>query len=384
MIVERPEGNKLTGLYRGKVIQHLPHGRLKVYIPAVYAAEWETHPEMLPSAEQLTPLFAGSNQGNGVFSYPNIGSIVMCQFINGDQNYPLVIGATLGGPNAFGQYLHIYSDIKDENNQVLSTDIVAVNHSSPSHLITAGKTHIRLFEDGRISAITMTPNDVPVEVDFQKKELSTDFLDHDINSQLVMSNRGEISASTNDCIKEIYSNLHINISGEISSNSYNVLGKTYSDLWFSSEGQMRTSVHNLNSDIHSHYTQNNSGNFNIDTHSPSITCNIDAKTTGTMIIDVKSSGSHSKITMNQNGIMEINTTDKLNIIATNQINMTTNITNINSPGGVNIIGNTHITGNLVTTGTTTDVGCTLATHKHPEMQSGDVVSPGVMTGVGVG
>jgi hypothetical protein len=64
--------------------------------------------------------------------------------------------------------------------------------------------------------------------------------------------------------------------------------------------------------------------------------------------------------------------------------MTTNITNINSPGGVNIIGNTHITGNLVTTGTTTDVGCTLATHKHPEMQSGDVVLSGVMTGVGVG
>jgi hypothetical protein len=44
----------------------------------VYAAEWETHPEMLPAAEQLTPLFAGSSQGNGVFSYPNIGSIVMC------------------------------------------------------------------------------------------------------------------------------------------------------------------------------------------------------------------------------------------------------------------------------------------------------------------
>ena len=384
MIIERPEGNKLTGLYRGKVIQHLPHGRLKVYIPAVYAAEWETHPEMLPSAEQLTPLFAGSNQGNGVFSYPNIGSIVMCQFINGDQNYPLVIGATLGGPNAFGQYSHIYSDIKDENNQVLSTDISAVNHSSPSHLITAGKTHLRLFEDGRISAITMTPNDVPVEVDFQKQELSTDFLKHNINSQFVMSNKGEISASTNDYIKKIYSDLHINISGEISSSSHNVPGKTYSDLWFNSEGQMRTSVHDLNSDIHSHYTQDNSGNFNIDTHSPSITCNIDAKTTGIMIIDIKQAGGNSTITLNADGTLIIDTSDKVDINATNVINLSTKKANIIAPDGIKMIGDTVLVGSLVATKTITDVGCTLATHTHPEMQSGDVVSPGVMTGVGKG
>ena len=160
MIVERPEGNKLTGLYRGKVIQHLPHGRLKVYIPAVYAAEWETHPEMLPSAEQLTPLFAGSNQGNGVFSYPNIGSIVMCQFINGDQNYPLVIGATLGGPNAFGQYDQIF-----ENNYKTSSYL----SSSPRHIITAGKSHIEFYEKGILSGIVVDPDRRETNVDFDKK-----------------------------------------------------------------------------------------------------------------------------------------------------------------------------------------------------------------------
>lgn len=270
MIVERPEGNKLTGLYRGKVIQHLPHGRLKVYIPAVYAAEWETHPEMLPSAEQLTPLFAGSSQGNGVFSYPNIGSIVMCQFINGDQNYPLVIGATLGGPYAFGQYSHIY-DSKMDGQVALSTDINKVNHSSPSHLITAGKTHLRLFEDGRISAITMTPNDVPVEVNFQQKELATDFLDHNINSQLVMSNRGEISASTND-----YMN-----------------------------------------DIHSNYIANINGNVHIDTYSPQITCYIDMKSQGSIEIEAVEPGSHTKIQMMSNGNIMVDSTTQIQIHAKN-------------------------------------------------------------------
>jgi uncharacterized protein involved in type VI secretion and phage assembly len=32
----------------------------------------------------MTPQFAGSNNGNGVFSYPNIGSTVICVFANGD------------------------------------------------------------------------------------------------------------------------------------------------------------------------------------------------------------------------------------------------------------------------------------------------------------
>lgn len=310
MIVERPEGNKLVGLYRGKVIQHLPHGRLKVYIPAVYPQKWENQPDMLPPAEQLTPLFAGSSQGNGVFSYPNIGSIVMCQFINGDQNYPLVIGATLGGPNAFGQYYHIHSDIKNENNQVLSTDISAVNHSSPSHLITAGKTHLRLFEDGRISAITMTPNDVPVEVDFQKNELSTEFLKHDINSQFVMSNIGEISASTNDYIN----------------------------------------------DIHSDYIANINGNVHIDTYSPQITCYIDMKSQGSIEIEAVEPGSYTKIQMMSNGNIMVDSTTQIQIHAKNikinadtQLDITTPECKIENSVAFNV---TAPTINLNSTGST--------------------------------
>lgn len=77
MIVDRPEGNKLFGFYRGKVIRHLPAGKLKVYIPGVYLTD---EPDELPECEQATPLFAGTNKGNGCFSYPNLESIVWCFF----------------------------------------------------------------------------------------------------------------------------------------------------------------------------------------------------------------------------------------------------------------------------------------------------------------
>jgi hypothetical protein len=55
-----------------------------VYVHGVYPSEWESKPELLPICMQMTPQFAGSNNGNGVFSYPNIGSTVVCVFANGD------------------------------------------------------------------------------------------------------------------------------------------------------------------------------------------------------------------------------------------------------------------------------------------------------------
>lgn len=41
-------------------------------------------PWSLPSAEQAAPLFGGTYNGNGMFSYPNIGSIVWVFFENCD------------------------------------------------------------------------------------------------------------------------------------------------------------------------------------------------------------------------------------------------------------------------------------------------------------
>ena len=36
MIEESPTGSKVTGCYLGKVMMHLNHGMLKVFIPGVY------------------------------------------------------------------------------------------------------------------------------------------------------------------------------------------------------------------------------------------------------------------------------------------------------------------------------------------------------------
>ena len=161
MVEEHPAGNKLTGFYRGIVIQHCTHGYCKIWIPSVYADSQKDAPETLPIAEQASGIFGGTNTGSGVFSYPNIGSIVWCFFANGDQNYPVYFAVTLGGQNAFGQY----ETIKTQN-ELCST----------SHLITSGKTHVELFERGCLSVRVEDPDRRDAEVKYNNylSQISTD------------------------------------------------------------------------------------------------------------------------------------------------------------------------------------------------------------------
>ena len=161
MVEEHPAGNKLTGFYRGIVIQHCTHGYCKIWIPSVYADSQKDAPETLPIAEQASGIFGGTNAGSGVFSYPNIGSIVWCFFANGDQNYPVYFAVTLGGQNAFGQY----ETIKTQN-ELCST----------SHLITSGKTHVELFERGCLSVRVEDPDRRDAEVRYNNylSQISTD------------------------------------------------------------------------------------------------------------------------------------------------------------------------------------------------------------------
>jgi hypothetical protein len=71
---------RYDGFYRGKVLKHLDKGLLKVFIYGVYPQSLEAKADSLPTCEQAAPLFAGTNDGNGMFSYPNIGSTVWCFF----------------------------------------------------------------------------------------------------------------------------------------------------------------------------------------------------------------------------------------------------------------------------------------------------------------
>lgn len=106
MLEECSFGNRLVGLYRGKVLKHLSNGFCKIWIPGVYPEEWNSYDaaDSIPSAEQASPLSFGANEGLGVFSYPSIGSTVWCFFANGDQNYPVYFATTLGGEKAIANW----------------------------------------------------------------------------------------------------------------------------------------------------------------------------------------------------------------------------------------------------------------------------------------
>lgn len=175
---------KLCGVYLGKVLKHLPHGRCKIFIPSVYAEKYEDKPDLLPSAQQAAPLFAGSNAGNGVFSYPNIGATVWCLFVNGDANLPVYIASVLGSENAFGQYSIIKKDLKEENGRQIDSK----EDVSERHLVTSGKTHIEWYENGKISAIVEDPIRTICSVDYDSWEKGNDNISADDKYQSKLSN----------------------------------------------------------------------------------------------------------------------------------------------------------------------------------------------------
>ena len=143
MIVDCQSGNKLSGLFRGEVVRHLQAGRLKVFIPGVYPIEYKAQPEKLPDAEIVAPLFGGNNMGNGVFSYPNVGAIVVCQFMNGDQNYPVVIGATQGASMARSKYQEVANELRGDTGETPSC----------IHMLQAGKSKIKMYEGGYVEIL---------------------------------------------------------------------------------------------------------------------------------------------------------------------------------------------------------------------------------------
>lgn len=140
MSERRELSDKLFGLFRGKVLKHLENGILKVYIPDVYPEEWAAQPDKLPDAEMVVPIFGGSNNGNGVFSYPNIGTIVVCQFLDGDQNLPVVVGATQGGNLAAMKWHEVANELDPSTGQ----------KPSCIHMVSVGRSKIKVFEGGTI------------------------------------------------------------------------------------------------------------------------------------------------------------------------------------------------------------------------------------------
>ena len=156
MIQQTPSGNKLTGFYRGKVLKHLSNGFCKIYIPSVYSQELSSYKmaDNLPSAEQAAPLSFGCNHGNGVFSYPNIGSTVWCFFANGDQNLPIYFASTLGGPNAATQ---LSTDTVPElSGNWDAARLMAGSHPDDAyvHKVHVKNSDVEIYETGYIKVTT--------------------------------------------------------------------------------------------------------------------------------------------------------------------------------------------------------------------------------------
>jgi len=160
---------KITGFQRGIVKAHSNFGRCKIYWPAAMPAEWnkDDNVDNLPDAEQATSLFMfgsanDSNNGNGVFSYPEIGSIVWGFFENGDSNHPVYFAGTM---MANEENKNVYSRVQNKQESVFNlqtnngTLTVTINDDTSWISISQkksaesneGDASITLFKDGGIT-----------------------------------------------------------------------------------------------------------------------------------------------------------------------------------------------------------------------------------------
>lgn len=152
-------GHKLTGFFKGIVVKHClsqdgsksGNGVCKVWIPGVYSEELKENPDSLPDAEQISPLFGGSWNGNGIFSYPNLGSIVVCGFYNEDQNFPFFFGSVLGGSAAESMYASAKPNVTEDN--------IKSGQDAFKHIISVDKSKIEMNEGGYIDIVANADRD---------------------------------------------------------------------------------------------------------------------------------------------------------------------------------------------------------------------------------
>ena len=208
--------DKLTGLYLGTVLKHLSHGCLKVFIPSVFPSSLSASPDSLPTCMQIVPQFAGNANGNGVFSYPNISSTVVCIFANGDQNLPFTFGSIQGGIDARAQYQlidgatnHLSAVSSDIYNQ-LANDDADISSVSHQHRFTIGSSSLTFDEDGSISAQIENPTTTHINENVLAESfarmymqnisgapaLSIQTITKDVDSIMTMDATGDINLQT--------------------------------------------------------------------------------------------------------------------------------------------------------------------------------------------
>jgi hypothetical protein len=161
-------GTIYQGFYKGRVVKHLSHGKCKILIPEVYnidSINTDSEADKLPDALPAAPIFGGGNNGNGCFSYPDIGSIVWCFFDNGDINFPVYFASCLGGEEAKMKY----SDCKLFANDKVLNQID--KNDAPVHIINSGRVMIIISESGAVKIVAADSSDKTKAI-FSKIELN--------------------------------------------------------------------------------------------------------------------------------------------------------------------------------------------------------------------
>lgn len=195
------------------MLQHCSRGRCKIFIPGVYpdVLNNRTMVDSLPYAEQASSLFGGTNNGNGMFSYPNIDSIVYCLFLDGDQNFPVYFASSLGGPITCDEKTGEWAKIRDNVNSPVDNieeDTTINGFDSQKHLIKCQHSTILIEQNGTITI--QSNHSVPNEdgehpEDEEQVPLSTIKIDAD----------GKIHLKSHASIELESDNININATGRL-------------------------------------------------------------------------------------------------------------------------------------------------------------------------
>lgn len=371
MSFDHPRECRLFGFYRGMVLKHLPHGNCKIYIPGVYdnslsaVDNWK----LLPDAQPAAPLFCGNNFYNGVFSYPNLSSIVWCFFQNADANYPVYFAATQGGISAESEYDHVkhlsatesqrdYEEFVHGEEDVSNRHVLNVQNETNKTYVVYDEdgnidTHL-LYNDGQLCSHINTflceeePASIETYITTSNNRVKSQYADintvipeqaDEIITQITKTQKNEVLIKTNET-EACHSNL------QESSNSSNNLTSTASK---------QNAVYCLDQK-----GGNSSNKITVSSEGSTAIINIENNGSNSCKIVIKSDGTIS-ITAGKSVTVD---TKSVTVNASNSYTVNTSSYTVNAPS-ISLNGNTNNSGTMKIGGVTTfSPGFTFEGHIH--------------------
>ena len=189
MIIDSKVGKKYVGMFKGRVISHLPDGYCKIWIPGIYPESWcgETSSELKdcynndlvgPKLPNAAPTFipVGGKGTQGLFAMPAINTTVWCFFENDDPNFPVYIASSYGEKS-----------VKPLNNM---TDSTKSNMGSSDSEILRDV----ILQFGR-GYIYFSPNE-RIEIGFKSSETDDDKRSSSGDPKIVLDKSGKISITS--------------------------------------------------------------------------------------------------------------------------------------------------------------------------------------------